>query len=77
MIYLSESAHPEVLDVDLTTTMPNFKHYLVQRNDGDWELQPNRFSWKLILGQNQLRVKAVSQFGWEGKESHVVLKRSV
>ncbi|MDE0506454.1 MAG: transglutaminase-like domain-containing protein [Candidatus Poribacteria bacterium] len=77
MIYLSESAHPEVLDVDLTTTMPNFKHYLVQRNDGDWELQPNRFSWKLILGQNQLRVKAVSQFGWEGKDSHVVLKRSV
>jgi hypothetical protein len=75
MVYLSKSELPEVLHVDLSTTMPNFKHYLVQRNGDDWEPQPNHFGWKLLRAENQLRVKAISQFGWEGKESRVVLKR--
>ncbi len=76
MIYLSKSERPEALHVDLTSAMPNLKHYLVQTNGGDWEPQPSHFDWELIPGENRLRVKSVSQFGWEGKESHVTLTPS-
>ena len=77
MIYLSKSESQEALRVDLTSTMPNLKHYLVQKNGGDWEPQPNHFGWDLVSGENRLCVKSVSQFGWEGKVSCVALKRDV
>ncbi|MCZ6680112.1 MAG: transglutaminase-like domain-containing protein, partial [Candidatus Poribacteria bacterium] len=73
-IHLSRSDHPEVLHVDFCTTMPNLKHYLAQVGDEDWEPQTEGFGWKLRRGENHLRVKATSKFGWEGKESHVVVR---
>ena len=76
-IHLSRTDHPEVLHVALRTTMPNFKGYLVQMGDGDWELEPDDFGWKLRRGENHLRVKAISKFGWEGSESCVVVKYDV
>ena len=75
MIYLSRCDDSEVLDVDFTTTAPNLKHYLVQIDRGDWKSQPNHFGWQLRDGENHLRVKSVNQWGWEGKESHVLVKR--
>lgn len=72
-IHLSRTDHPEVLHVELTTTTPNFKAYLVQMNNGDWEPQPDGFSWKLRQGENCLRVRAVNKFGWKGRESRVTI----
>ena len=63
MIYLNRSDHPEVLQVDLSATMPNFKDYLARMNEGDWEVRPTHFNWKLRGGENQLRVKAINKFG--------------
>ena len=76
-IHLSRTDHPEVLGVDLCTTMPNFKHYLVQIGDSDWEPEPNHFSWKLRRGENHLHVKAISKFGSVGKESRIAVRYDV
>ena len=73
-IRLSRSNHPEILDVDLSTQMPNIGDYLAKMGDNDWISVPNRFSWKLRRGENQLRVKATNKFGWESKENHLITK---
>ena len=76
-IHLSRSDHPEVLQVNLCAILPNFDHYLVQMGDGNWESEPANFSWKLRQGENYLRVKAISKFGWQGLESQIVVKCDV
>ena len=73
-IYLSRSDHPEILNVDLSTQMPNIKDYLVQMDGNDWISVSGQFHWKLRQGENQLRVKMVNQFGWESKESYLITK---
>jgi len=71
---LSRSDHPEMLNVDLSTQMPNIKGYLVQMGGNDWVSTLNHFNWKLRLGENQLRVKAVNKLGWEGKENYLAIE---
>ena len=73
-IYLSRSNHPEMLNVDLSTQMPNIKGYLVQMDGNDWISTPNHFNWKLRLGENQLQVKTVNKLGREGKGNYLAIE---
>jgi len=59
----------------LTTDTPNFSHYLVKVDDGEWQKQNNGpFNWTLHAGTNHIEVKSVNKFGREGKASSAVVE---
>jgi len=76
VIYPRRLDHPEILDVDFRTQMPNIEHYLVHTGDEDWTPVSDRFSWKLCRGENHLQVKALNKFGRQGPASYLTVKYS-
>ena len=72
-IFLQSGEAPGSLRVDLETVTPNFSHYLVQMDDGEWEPRETPFIWSLHPGQNALRVKGINAFGREGGATHAVV----
>ena len=67
-IYLQATENPASLQVDLEHTAPNFLHFLVRENGGDWrEETESRFTWLLAAGDNQLEVRSVNVFGKTGR----------
>ena len=53
----------------LETVTPNFSHFLVRRDGGDWQKEQGPLNWKLAAGENQLEVRAVNAFGRSGRVS--------
>jgi len=68
-IVLQETDAPDALDVALWTVTPNFRHFIVSVDGGEWRQRPASFTWKFHEGENTLRVKSVNGFGAEGSES--------
>jgi hypothetical protein len=61
---------PTTLRVSLATQTPNFSHYMVKIDGGEWQKQPaGAFDWPLKAGANHIEVKTVNQYGREGKPS--------
>ena len=53
--------------MDLETVTPNFAHFLIQIDGGDWKPGEAPLSWSLHAGDNQLAVRSVNVFGKEGR----------
>jgi len=69
-LYLQAGAASDELTVALANTTPNFSHYLVQIDDGEWEeIRESSLTWKLHPGENQLAARSVNQFGRQGRIS--------
>ena len=57
------------LDVGLETITPNFSHFLVQIDGGEWQKHEGALAWDLHAGNNELAVRGVNVFGKEGRIS--------
>jgi hypothetical protein len=69
-IYLQASEKPNALQVDLEHNAPNFSHFLVRENSGDWrEEREARFEWALTKGEHQLEIRTVNAFGKKGRSA--------
>ena len=69
-IYLQVADRDGVLQVDLEHTAPNFSHFLVRKNGGEWRAEKEpRCEWALSAGKNQLDVRSVNIFGKMGRIS--------
>lgn len=67
-LYLQATGESGVLRVDLEHTTPNFSHFLVQFDGGEWqERRELPMTWKLHLGENELAVRSVNLFGRMGR----------
>lgn len=76
-IYLQVADNAQALQVDLEHTAPNFSHFLIRENDGDWrEEREARFEWTLTSGKNQLAVRSVNIFGKRGRIATAQVKTS-
>jgi hypothetical protein len=60
-----------VLEVQLTTNMPDFARYERARGAGDWEPVGPVWEWTLAPAENGLRLRAVNARGVVGPESHL------
>ena len=67
-IYLQALERDGALRVDLEHTAPNFSHFLVRFDDGEWEERREvEITWSLHDGENGLSVRAVNAFGRVGR----------
>ncbi len=67
-VYLQATDAPDCLQLLLDHTMPNFSHFLVRCNGGDWETQAGpTLEWPLQPGDNSVEVRAVNTFGRMGR----------
>jgi hypothetical protein len=67
-LYLQVGAASDELAVSLDNTTPNFSHYLVRIDAGEWEeVCESSLTWKLHPGENQLAVRSVNRFGRQGR----------
>lgn len=58
------------------TYTPNFSHYEVNHNDSGWTTVPDRWTWFLGSGRNELSVRAVSKLGVKGIVSRIVVNHA-
>ena len=73
-LFLSETAEPDVLRVDVDTETPCFDAFLVKINRAEWREQTTpSLEWRLREGLNQLRLKARNSAGVCGPESHAAV----
>lgn len=70
-LYPRQTGKDGVLHVDLETVTPNFSHFLVRRDDGDWQQEQGPLTWELKPGENRLTVRAVNAFGRQGRAASV------
>ena len=66
-LYLQSGSAPDTLQVDLETVTPNFSHFLVQVDEGEWEKQQAPLQWQLHPGENKLAVRSENVFGKQGR----------
>ncbi len=66
-LYLQATAASHILQLDLETVTPNFSHFLVRLDDGEWEECKASLQWELHPGPNQLAVRSVNVFGKQGR----------
>ena len=73
-LFLSETAEPDVLRVDVDTETPCFDAFLVKIDRAEWSEQTDpTLEWRLHEGMNQLRLKARNSAGVCGPESHATV----
>ena len=58
------------------TYTPNFSHFEIEQDDGEWKKTSSRFTWLLQSGKNSMRVRAVNKLGAKGKPSIMVLNHA-
>jgi hypothetical protein len=68
-LYLQVGAEPDTLQVDLETVTPNFSHFLVQIDEGEWEERQAPLQWALHPGENRLAVRSANVFGKQGRSA--------
>lgn len=67
-MYLQATDKPERLRLLLDHTAPNFSHFLIRRNDEEWERHPDQtLDWHLHAGDNALSVRTVNAYGRMGR----------
>jgi len=60
---------------NLSSDTPNFSHYLVKVDDGEWKKQTgDGFDWTLHAGANRIEVKTVNKFGRSGQPASAVVE---
>ena len=70
-LFLSETAEPDILRVDVDTETPCFDTFLVQIDRAEWSKQTApSLEWRLHKGLNQLQLKTRNSAGVCGPESH-------
>lgn len=63
------------LRAGLTTQTPNFSHYMVKVDGGEWQRHNDgAFNWTLHAGTNRLEVKSINKLGREGQASSTVVE---
>jgi hypothetical protein len=73
-LFLSETAEPGVLRVDVDTETPCFDAFLVKIDRAEWSEQTDpSLEWRLHEGLNQLRLKARNSAGVCGPDSHAAV----
>ena len=76
-LFLSETAEPGVLRVDVDTETPCFDAFLVQIDRAEWSEQTDpSLEWRLHEGLNQLRLKARNSAGVCGPDSHAAVVKN-
>jgi hypothetical protein len=74
-VYLQAQEQEDVLRVDLEHTAPNFSHFLLRFDDGQWkESCEVEMAWSLHEGDNVLSARAVNAFGREGRVASAHVK---
>ena len=72
---LRTSEAADKIEVGLATQTPNFSHYLVRVDGGEWQKQNGpTVTWPLHAGSNRVEVKIVNVFGREGKASSATVE---
>lgn len=74
LIDLEDTLEEGRVEVRLHGPIPNLKHFLVKRGEGDWEESGSMFEWSLAPGENRLAARAVNTMGLELPIHEVVLK---
>ena len=73
-LFLSETAEPDVLRVDVDTETPCLDAFLVKIDRAEWREQTTpSLEWRLREGLNQLRLKVRNSAGVCGPESHAAV----
>ncbi len=62
------------LNFGLETDTPDFSHFLMQIDRGNWNVQGDIYSWKLQEGDNCIRVRVVNRLGIEGSISKMIVR---
>jgi len=65
-VYAQAGEREGTLDVQFETVTPNFDHFLVQIDDGEWTEHSGPLEWTLHPGDNELAVRGVNAFGMMG-----------
>ena len=73
-LYSQATEKAGTLDVITETVTPNFSHFLVQIDGGDWQKHTGPLQWELHAGDNKLSVRGVNIFGKEGRSAHLHLR---
>ncbi len=60
-----------VIEIDIETTTPNFSHYQVRIDGGEWARADTPPNWELHQGQNELEVRGVNTFGRAGRTARL------
>ncbi len=73
-VFLSATAKPAELAVQLDTVTPNFAGYRVRLDGGEWKEAGADFTWTLHAGTNMLEAKPVNTFKMDGITSLVKIE---
>ena len=60
-----------VIEIDVETATPNFSHYQVRIDGGEWGQADSPPNWELHQGQNELEVRGVNTFGRGGRTARL------
>lgn len=60
-----------VIEIDVETATPNFSHYQVRVDGGEWTQAEAPPSWELHEGANELEVRGVNSFGKSGRTARL------
>ena len=66
-LYPRAGEEPGVLEVDVETATPNFSHFEIRIDQGEWQKSAAPLSWALREGDNKLEVRGVNLFGRAGR----------
>jgi len=70
-MYPRAGAEAGVLEVDVETATPNFSHYQIRIDGGEWTQAQAPPSWSLQEGANELEVCGVNTFGRAGRSARL------
>lgn len=75
MHYMSLFTASPDFTIRLTNSMPWFKYYEVSVDGGAWKsIRSNKFPVHFHEGANDLRVRAVNEFGWPGPTTSMIVQ---
>jgi hypothetical protein len=66
-----------VLRVEPGNSMPFFRHYRIQIDEGAAKVLTSGMEWKLHAGRNQLMVAPADEFGQTGSGTSIALEYNV
>ena len=64
------------IHVQFLTLTPNFDHYELRTDAGEWKPSGDDFSWSIHPGSNRLQARAINQFGISGPISTAEIELS-
>ncbi len=57
--------------MDVETATPNFSHFEIRIDQGEWQKSAAPLSWALREGENELEVRGVNLFGRAGRTARL------